>query len=384
MQTNLQYKQSAVLRATNNLYRTILVIMALGTVALYFVSADTISIMRFLVNYMMLWIPMLALCVYVLVNYLQMQRNDFKLIRVNDQHTGFWLTSYGFSTDEVFISFDWLTINVQSNGFVQLIYSHAFKFKKNGSARLLPGKAVAIRQRWFDEMELRNFLATFTYLNDGERGEQPKMAPLKDSEATTGLSLQKTISLTVSIFVAVMLVAMFPVTYQTLTGTAHNYHRSYDLKVNKTYHSRFLDFKINHVYGAKSTDNKPLMIVNMTVNGDGDDDNYSSLGLTDFDVYRHWTPALEAQDKSYDSHMSDGFTIKTKSGAKKVINSLDDGFSLSDTSASQTFNVVVKRPKNGSFDLVYAGFNFDYKNPSKDDDTSIVWHVKKSQLEELK
>lgn len=385
MQNTLKFRAQSILSALIRACWAIVGIMIIGTVIIKLAAKHSYSSAQPLIMVGVFWFATCILLAAIAFSYHSLRSQNYQLIEINQNQTGIWLTRYYFRTEQVYVPFDWLKI-VKNGSNIHLDWQRALRFDRKKRPHLQSRSGITLNREWFDATQLNNFLVTVDYLKNGAVGAQPQMAIAKQPRKKVR---KRQLRLQLFMMGAVLLVGNAVAFGSTNVKPRHisgnDSHQKVTLKDNTTYRSRNLEFKVHHAYAAETDEGDPVLIVNLSVQPRHSD---TSLSADAFEVYRKWSDKTEADSDDY-SEARDFIGTKIKVGGvnKPVMNILDTNGWYGDEYSEgvrKPFNIVVKRPKSASFDFLYQGFYYQYNVPAKDDDTSIVFHVKTKDLEVLK
>lgn len=389
MQTTLKFKSQSISNMLMKVCWVIVSVMIVGTIVIKLATKNSYSHVQPLLLAGTFWF---ATCVFLGViasSYHNLKVRDYQLAEINQNQTGIWITRYFFQPERVYVPFDWLKV-VKNNGNIRLDWQRALRFDQKKRPRLQSHSGIALNSQWFDATELQNFLTTVDYFKNGAVGVPPTMAkssrPKPKHKERKGNFRLQIIAMGAVLFVGnAVAFGAVGATSKKSHVAGNDSHQKVQLKDNTTYRSRDLKFTIHHSYAAVTDEGDPVLIVNMSVQPRHSD---ASLSADAFQVYRKWSDKTEADSDDY-SEARDYIGTKIKIGGanKPVMNIMDTNGWYGDEYSQgvrKPFNIVIKRPKTANFDFLYQGFYYQYNVPGKDDDTSIVFHVKTKDLEVLK
>lgn len=331
---------------------------------------------------------------YLGFSYHHLAQDKFQVARINDQKTGLWLNLHGFRTRRIYVAFEWLTVQNNRTG-IQLNYRRALALTRRDKLMLVGRGSVTLDSRVFDKKVLVSFARQLEAVNQEEVAAGFSEIIDRDIKPT---KLPK-ISLWKWLCVGITLFFLGATIWDTNSATTkptkevraktefarNGYHKAQTYqKPGQVVKTRKLKLVVNHIYRATSTDEKPLVILNVTASGHKVDDGLSVAG-GDFYLYRKWSLKDEKDDEYFDMAGHKNLNYLLLDGKEQpIINILKEGYEVSGDTPPRTFNIVMNKPNQAAFDIVYQGFYYDLnKKPSSSDDTSFVLHVKEKQLEEL-
>lgn len=386
MQTTLNFRADRIIQAMLKVGWITVGTTLVGTGLIKTATSKPYLVSQSLVMISIFLIAVLTFLGSLVLSYWKLRREQFRLLDMNENRSGLWLNQYIFLSGQLYIPFDWLTVT-KVNGGYRLNWQRALKLDRKKRPQLQPPSGIYLSNQWFDKKELTNFLTSVNYFQNGAVGPTPQMKASKTatvSKKARQIIRRQLISL-VALFVIGNTVVVFDNGFRLKRTGGDDSHQKVQLKKDTTYKSRNLTFKIHHLYKATNQDDDPIMIVNMTVTPRN---KHASLDADNFDTYKKWSDADEVNFRNYSEATDEiGAQVKIDGEQKPIINALDaDGWYSSDynTPLREPMNVVIRRPKAATFDLAYQGFYYEYNLPDDDDDTSIVFHVKTSDLEVLK
>lgn len=314
-----------------------------------------------------------------------MCQSNFKLLELNQNGAGIWITQYQIRKKQLYIPFEWLTID-QSNSGINLSWTHAIIFNRKKRPRLQARDTLFIRKGWVTANSAANFFNTVTYFQNGATGPVPVMKPVKSAKRPKARrkTNQQFLLILATALICNAGISLIATKQSPLIVSGNDFHKKANFKQGLVVKSRDIQFKINKAYAATSSNGHPLLILNMNAKPLKDS---ASLDASNFTLYKHWTAVEENNQANYsDAEHHIGESIQINGKVKPVVNVLgNDGWgSGSNEVPTNSFNVILKRPNQAKFDLVYEGFYYQFNKPDKYEDTSIVLHVKTKSLEVLK
>ncbi|MCH5463160.1 hypothetical protein HC026_11670 [Lactobacillus sp. LC28-10] len=385
MQTTLRFKPRSVTNALIRICWVIIIVMIVGTIVIKLAVKNTYSSVQPILMVEIFWFATSVLLANIAISYHHLKGQDYQLIEINQNQTGIWVTRYSFRSERLYVPFDWLKITRNSDN-VRFDWQHALQFDRKNRPKLRSHSRISINSLWLDATQLTNFLKTIEYLQNGAVGAQPQIQESGQPKKTERKAKFRSQIIAMSIVLIIGNAIAFGTTGKKVQHVAGNdSHQKVQLKDNTTYRTRQLQLTVHHSYAAETDEGDPVLIVNMSVQPRN---KGASLSADAFKVYRKWSDKAEANDDDYsEARNFIGTKIKVGGEYKPVMNILDGsgwyGYEYS-KGVCRPFNIVVKRPKSGSFDFLYRGFYYQYNVPDKDEDTSIVFHVKTKNLEVLK
>lgn len=352
-----------------------------GTIGLHFLVRYTLPIQTLTVLGVF-WLAMLISLMASGWRQHLMQQNAYQLLQFNQNLTGVWLQDYGWHVRQQYVAFEWLQVTETSRTVV-LRYQHALRFKNHKHVQVQAGHTLTLRRDWFDAAEWQNFMTTLTFLQAGGTGQPPKLQPVPAATPVKrrfGVKAQLMTLLSGTLVIILGTIGLMKINYQHL-NTSNAYHQRVDYQKGKQIHTRQLIFQMNHAYHTTSSDGTPLVILNITTTPLSDE---ASIGNYDFNLYRKWTALDEMSNNTSGEPFNPGVQVRLKHQVKPVINQLDNGYYTDENQLeATTFNLVFKRPRQQTFDLVYAGFDYLKQKPSAHENTSFVLHFNNAELEAL-
>lgn len=333
--------------------------------------------------------------------YVILSKRNFLAISVNDERTGLIIFLNNFPSRSAFVAFDWLTVKMIDQKAI-LTYKHATMQNNRGGLRLLGHGQLVLSHYFFDQKELIEFAKTLQALKSGNTETldtiaEEAMAKDKAASPLRRLNLRMLVKNPI-LLVSVILMALMITTavgqyinkkryveQQQLAfhHTEVNYHRG------DTLTTRLEKIRINHVYSVKNSSNVPVLVFNITLKDrHKDPDGFPPMASADdFMIFEKWSKPAEKEFKQFDEGSSNTVAyVMINNRAKRVIDVYNEGQGAAPMpNGMSTFNIVVKNPQTSKFDFEYAGFNATEKfSASAGDDSSIVYHMKKTDLESLK
>lgn len=331
---------------------------------------------------------------YLGFSYHHLAQDKFQVARINDQKTGLWLNLHGFRTRRIYVAFEWLTVQNNRTG-IQLNYRRALALTRRDKMMLVGRGSITLDTRVFDKKVLVSFAHQLEATNQEEVAAGFSEIIERDIKTTKmpKMTLWKWFSVGATILFLGFIIWMGNAPtikpskeVRAKTELAKNgYHQLLDYqKPGQVVKARSLQLVINHLYHAISTDEKDLVIMNVTASNQGTN-NELSLSGSNFNMYDDWSLRNEKEGETFDigGRLNDNQVI-IDGKEQPIINILQEGYEVTKNTAPRTFNIVLYKPNDPAFDIVYQGFYYDINSkPERGEDTSFVLHVKDSQLEEL-
>lgn len=348
------------------------------------------------------WLLLALVGGYFWYSYRQSANHKFEIVRFNEDGTGLWLTIYGFKIRQCYIDLDWITVVPVAKG-IKLRYAHALAFNQKGRPTVLNGDSLSLTTSFFDKGQLIQFVKNLNPDN--------QTAILKHFDSVPGQPVRaaKYPVGRIALFGAVCLIGLVGawqfkpnlIQAEPKSTTAHkqasietpaddSYFQKVNYRAGQTIETKLMSLTVNRIYQATSSDNEPLVIANVSVSTDSKPEALISIEGQSFRIFKKWSKKAESKRDDHSltnmEELPKGIAVQVGGVNQPIMDVMDEGFAIfEEESLNQPFNLVFKRPKTKTMDLVYEGFRYREKEdePGELDDTSVIIHINTQDLEVL-
>lgn len=315
----------------------------------------------------------------------------------DEDFRGIWLNSF-FGLKMIYIPLSMLRISVSSET-LKIKYQKAFYFNVQNKVRIINGGSKKVTTSRLQKDQLEEFIDRYNELTTNDNKVQ------LDEVEKDSLKLSSSLIGYIGIAGLALVVYTSPyfgnnnqdsVANFSLIGSnkSTKYVKFQNLKLNHTYSTKAIDFKVNKAYKAHTLKNKEVAIFNVSVNYKRSDisldtDPFMESNTLSFIANRNDELEEDNSDRTQDPLTST--VIKIDGQSMPVINQLNTGengyclFGPRD-SKSANYNIVFDiKDTNKSNYLIYNAFGLYWKPDNKNSDFPMyVLRFDPNRLEEIK
>lgn len=315
----------------------------------------------------------------------------------DENFRGIWLSSF-FGLKMIYIPLSMLRISVSSET-LKIKYQKAFYFNVQNKVRIINGGSKKVTVSRLQKDQLEEFINRYNELTTNDNKVQ------LDEVEKDSLKLLSSLIGYIGIAGLALVVYTSPyfgnnnqdsVANFSLIGSnkSTKYVKFQDLKLNHTYSSKVIDFKVNKAYKAYTKKNKEVAIFNVTVNFKRNDISLCTDPFMESDTVNFIANRNNELEEDNSGEAQDPLTstiIKVNGQTMPIINQLnmgENGYCLfgPKDSKSTNYNVVFNiEDTNKSNYFIYDAFGPYWKPEDKDSDFPMyVLKFNPNRLEEIK